>query len=57
MTFLWKVYGIPAPKACDDTMLAHHAMQPEMEKGLGFLASLYTDEASWKSMGKGLKHD
>ena len=32
----------------DDTMLMHHAMQPEMEKGLAFLGSVYTDEASWK---------
>lgn len=57
MGYLWRVYGIPAPLAADDTMLLHHALQPEMEKGLGFLASIYTDEPSWKHMGKGLKHD
>jgi DNA polymerase len=57
MSFLWRVYGIPAPRACDDTMLLHHALQPELNKGLGFLASLYTDEPSWKQMGKGQKHD
>lgn len=57
MGYLWRVYGIPAPASCDDTMLLHHALQPEMDKGLGFLASLYTDEPSWKHMGKGLKHD
>lgn len=57
MGYLWRVYGITAPLACDDTMLLHHALQPEMEKGLGFLASLYTDEPSWKQMGKGMKHD
>jgi hypothetical protein len=57
MSYLWRVYGIPAPRNCDDTMLLHHALQPEMNKGLGFLASLYTDEPSWKHMGKGLKHD
>lgn len=57
MSFLWKVYGIPAPKAIADTMLEHHALQPEMDKGLGFLASLHTDEPSWKMMGKGMKHD
>lgn len=55
--FLWRSYGIPVPKAAEDTMLMHHAWQPEMEKGLGFLATLYTDEASWKFMRKGLKHD
>lgn len=57
ITFLWQRYGIPAPRASEDTMLLHHAMQPEMEKGLGFLASVYTDEASWKFMRKGMKHD
>jgi DNA polymerase len=57
MSYLWRVYGLPAPRNCDDTMLLHHALQPEMDKGLGFLASLYTDEPSWKHMGKGLKHD
>jgi uracil-DNA glycosylase len=57
ISYLWRVYGIPAPLACDDTMLLHHALQPEMDKGLGFLASLYTNEPSWKQMGKGQKHD
>lgn len=57
MGYLWRVYGLPAPLNAEDTMLKHHALQPEMEKGLGFLASLYTDEPSWKHMGKGLKHD
>ena len=55
--FLWQRYGIPVPLAAEDTMLLHHAWQPEMEKGLGFLATLYTDEASWKFMRKGKKHD
>jgi hypothetical protein len=31
-------------------MLLHHALQPESEKGLGFLGSVYTNEASWKLM-------
>lgn len=34
----------------DDTMLLHHAIHPEMRKGLGFLGSIYTDEPSWKLM-------
>ena len=50
MRFLWEQYGIPVKNAVDDTMLLHHALQPEMKKGLGFLASIYTDEASWKFM-------
>jgi uracil-DNA glycosylase len=55
--FLWRSYRIPVPLAQEDTMLLHHAWQPEMEKGLGFLASVYTDEVSWKFMRKGMKHD
>lgn len=51
MKFLWKTVGIPCPNT-DDTMLSHHALQPEMEKGLGFLGSIYTDEPSWKMMRK-----
>ena len=57
ISFLWRSYGIPVPLAAEDTMLLHHAWQPEMEKGLGFLATLYTDEASWKFMRKGTRHD
>lgn len=33
-----------------DTMLRHHALYPEMQKGLGFLGSLYSNEQSWKIM-------
>lgn len=36
----------------EDTMLAHHALQPESLKSLGFLGSVYTDEGSWKQMRK-----
>ena len=50
--FLWQSYGIPVLNIEDDTMLLHHALQPEMEKGLGFLGSVYTSEASWKFMRK-----
>lgn len=54
--FLWRRYGIAVPQMQDDTMLLHHAMQPEMNKGLGFLATIYSDESSWKFMRK-TKHD
>lgn len=58
MNITWSRYGIPSIAAAEDTMLLHHAWQPEMEKGLGFLATIYTDEASWKFMRKGvMKHD
>ncbi len=49
--YLWKM-GIPVSQWTDDTMILHHALQPEMEKGLGFLASIYTDEGAWKQMVK-----
>jgi len=50
MQYLWRTMGIPIPKFAGDTMLLHHALQPEMKKGLGFLASVYTDRPQWKSM-------
>lgn len=34
--------------ATEDTMLLHHALYPELQKGLGFLGSIYTNESSWK---------
>lgn len=46
---LWK-YGIPVANFEDDTMLGHHALQPESQKGLGFLGSVYTSEPAWKMM-------
>lgn len=48
--FLWRSYGITVKNFEDDSMLLHHALQPESEKGLGFLGSVYTNEASWKLM-------
>lgn len=45
----WQSYGIPVRNYNDDTMLLHHALQPESDKGLGFLGSVYTNEASWKA--------
>ncbi len=52
LNYLWKTTGITVPGADEDTMLLHHALQPEMKKGLGFLASIHTDEPSWKMMKK-----
>ena len=50
IAFLWRAAGIPVKGALHDTMLLHHALQPEMKKGLGFLASIYADEGAWKEM-------
>ncbi len=52
VTYLWQRYGIPVRNYTDDTMLMHHALQPESEKGLGFLGSVYCDEPAWKQMRK-----
>lgn len=54
--FLWRRYGITVTNWTEDTMLLHHALYIELQKGLDFLGSIYTDEASWKLMrskGKG----
>jgi len=55
MDYLWSRYGIAIGGEVEDTMLTHHAMQPEMEKGLGFLGSIYTNEPSWKMMRTDIK--
>lgn len=49
---LWRRMGITVRNACEDTLFVHHALQPEMQKDLGFLGSLYTDIGEWKSMRK-----
>lgn len=39
------------PTMCNhDTMILHHALYPEMLKGLGFLGSIYSNEIAWKPM-------
>jgi uracil-DNA glycosylase len=38
--------------AREDTMLLHHSLYPEVQKSLGFLGSIYTNEASWKLLGR-----
>ncbi len=50
LTYFWKEMGIPVPWLSGDTMLLQHSLYPEMEKGLGFLASIHTSEPSWKFM-------
>lgn len=50
--FLWRQYGIPVKNVTEDSMLLHHALQPESQKGLGFLGSVYSNEQSWKLLGK-----
>jgi uracil-DNA glycosylase len=50
MSYFWRTMGIPCSNFLGDTMILHHSLQPELEKGLGFLGSIYTDEPSWKFM-------
>jgi uracil-DNA glycosylase len=52
IAFLWRAYGIGVRGALHDTMLLHHALQPESLKGLGYLGSIYTDHGAWKSERK-----
>lgn len=42
--------GIRPTRLGLDTMLRHHALFPELQKGLGFLGSIYTSEPAWKLM-------
>ena len=50
IAFIWRTTGIKVMGAEEDTMLLHHALQPESLKGLGFLGSIYCDEGNWKEM-------
>lgn len=47
--YLWRE-GLRPRVVQDDTMLLHHSLYPEMEKGLGFLGSIYSNEPAWKLM-------
>lgn len=56
--FLYRGYGIVVRNCEHDTMLLHHALQPESPKGLGYLGSIYTNEPAWKLMrGASTKRD
>lgn len=43
-------HGIRVRNATEDTMLLHHSLYCELQKGLGFLGSVYANVPSWKSM-------
>jgi uracil-DNA glycosylase len=60
IAFLWRSMGLKTLGAAEDTMLLHHALQPESLKSLAFLGSLYTDQESWKAShkaGRTIKRD
>ncbi len=52
IAFLLRSYKIKTLGAVHDTMLLHHALQPESLKSLGFLGSIYTNHGPWKSERK-----
>ncbi len=55
MAYLWRA-GLRMRNCYQDTMLEQHSMYPELQKGLGFLGSIFTDEPAWKLMRSG-KHE
>ena len=56
LTYL-DAYGIRPRGPIFDTMLRHHAWQPEWEKSLGFLASLHIPTRAWKHLRTKAKKD
>lgn len=45
-------YGIKIRGIIEDTMHMHHALQPELPKGLGILGSMFANELVWKTLVK-----
>ncbi len=43
-------HGWRVNRPFEDTMLKHHALYPNLPKGLDFLGSLYCNERNWKKM-------
>jgi uracil-DNA glycosylase len=43
-------HKIPIKAEIEDTMVMHHALEPELQKSLGTLGSIFTDEPAWKLM-------
>lgn len=50
LLWLWHRYGIETRNLTDDTRLMSHAVYPEMEKSLAFLAAAFTDFGPWKGL-------
>lgn len=48
--YIWRSWRFPPRNCAHDTMLKHHALFPELQKGLGFMGSIYTEEPAWKLM-------
>lgn len=52
LQYLWRTWGMTVNNVAADTMLIHHALQPEMSKDLNFMGATYTDVPAWKQMRK-----
>lgn len=52
LSFIIRTWGIKVLNADEDSMLLHHALQPESLKGLGFLGSIYCNDTNWKSFNE-----
>ena len=50
LSYLLLRHKIRVMAEIEDTMVMHHAMEPEIQKSLGHLGSVYTDEPAWKLM-------
>lgn len=42
-------WGIRVEGEYEDTMILHHALEPELPKALDYLGSIYTNEVAWKN--------
>lgn len=52
ISWLWKKMGMCPAGTSEDTMLFHHSLFPEMEKGLDYLGSVYCEFPAWKTLRK-----
>ncbi len=52
LQYIWRKMRTPVRGLREDTMISHHALYPELQKSLGFLGSVYCNEAAWKGMRK-----
>jgi uracil-DNA glycosylase len=55
--WLLKDMGIQLRNVVHDTMTLAHCWNPELEKSLGFLGSIFLDERSWKGIRTGVGKD
>jgi uracil-DNA glycosylase family 4 len=47
------VNGLEVTNYCEDTFNLHHALEPELPRSLDFIASIYTYQPFYKTVGRG----